>query len=91
MAGQRAGGYIDNARKQFSSDLIHIRDHQKQSLGCGKRCRQSTCGQGSVHSTSGAALGLHFHNLDRLSKDILSALSCPLIGYFSMVEEGVIG
>ena len=74
---------VENCRKQFTSDLIHVRNHQEQTLGCGIGGGQCTSGKGAVYSTGSTSFGLHFHDLDRTTKDVLLSMGSPFIADFS--------
>ncbi len=73
---------VDNARKQLARDLIHVRDHQKKTLRSGEGGGQRTGGKGAVNCAGGAALGLHFDDVDSLTKDVFLAARRPLVGQF---------
>ena len=61
---------VDNVRKQFAGDLVHIRDHQKKTLGSGVGSGKSTGSKRTVNSTGSAALRFHFHDLNTFAEDI---------------------
>ena len=42
MRSQCTSGYVENARKQFTGDLVHIRDHKQQTLRSSVGCCQGT-------------------------------------------------
>ena len=79
MSRQRTGGAMNNARKEFACDLIHIRDHQEQPLGSGVSGGQSASREGTVHCTGSACFGLHLRNLYFSSEKILSVCSSVLV------------
>ena len=69
------------ARQKLTCDLVHIRDHQKQTLGCGIGGSQSTCCQGAVNGTGCTGLGLHFHNLNGIAHNVFQTAGTPGVGY----------
>ena len=79
LTGQRPCRYMKHGRKHFSSDLMHVGQHEHESLGCGERCRQSACRQASMDSSRCACLGLHLDHFESLAEDILSLLGRPSI------------
>ena len=83
MSCKSSGGNVEYAREKLTCDLVHIRDHQEKTLGCGISSCQSTCCQRAVNSTCCTSLRLHLDDIDRLSEDVLSALLCPLVGVIS--------
>ena len=79
VGGQCAGGHVEHAWQHLTGDLIHIRDHQQQALGCGVCGSQRAGLQGAVHRTGCAALRLHLHHLYRLTEQVLLAVGGPLV------------
>ena len=79
VRGQGTGRAVDDAGQQLAGDLVHIGDHQQQTLGCGVGGGQSTGGQRAVDSTGSTCLRLHLNNLDSVAKDVLPTGSGPLI------------
>ena len=65
-----ASGNVNNVRKQFACDLVHIRDHKKKSLRSRVGRCQSACGKRTVNRTCGTALGLHLNHLDTFTENI---------------------
>ena len=63
--------YIDNARKQFTCYLVHVRDHEKEALRSGIRCCQSAGGQRPVERIRKLLLRLKFDNFYRIAEDVL--------------------
>ncbi len=64
---------MKDGRGQFPGDLVHVRDHQQQTLGCGKGGGQRAGLQGTVHGTGSATFRLHFDNFWNSTPDILLA------------------
>ena len=62
LAGQGAGGDVEDRTCQFAGDLVHIGDHQQKALGSRKGGGQSAGGQSAVHGAGSAAFGLKFGN-----------------------------
>ena len=79
MGGKAAGADMHYAGQQLSCNLVHIGNHEQQTLGCGVGGGQGACGQGTVESTCRAGLGLQLGDLDGLSEQVLAAVGCPLI------------
>ena len=82
MSCERTGRNMENTGKQFTADLVHIRNHQQKTLRRCKRCCQCSGFQGSVNRTGGACFGLHFCDTHFLSEQVDSAVCSPFIGYF---------
>ena len=53
---------MEHARQQFAGDLIHIGNHQQQTLRRGERRRQGTALQRTVYGACGTGFGLHLDN-----------------------------
>ena len=79
MAGHSTGGDMEHGGQQLTGNLVHVGDHQKQTLGCGVGGGQGASGQRAVDGTGSTSLGLHLHNLHGLAEDVLPASSGPLI------------
>ena len=69
------GGHVDDAGEQLAGDLIHIRDHQEQTLGCRVGGRQRTGSERAVHGTGGTCLGLHLDDLDAFPENVSGGLA----------------
>ena len=79
---ERAGGYspcrnMEYGRQQLTCHLIHVWYHQQQSLGSGESGCQCSALQGAVYRTGRTAFTLELHDLNRLTKQVLFALSGP--------------
>ena len=57
---KRSGRHIDDGRRQFAGDLVHVRDHQQQTLRRGEGRGQRAALQGAVQSSGRSTLALHF-------------------------------
>ena len=80
---QRTCRNVEYSRQQLASHFIHIRNHQEQALRCGISSSQRTCLQRAVNCAGGTSLGLHFHQLNGLSENVLFALGSPFIDNLS--------
>ena len=88
MACQGARTYIDYAWEQLSGNLVHIRDHQQQTLGsCVGRC-QRTCLQRAVNGTGSTGFRLHFLYQYCFAEDVLATCGSPFIYVFSHSRRG---
>ena len=79
LRGDGTGAHVEDRGELLGSDLVHVGDHEEQALGCGIGAREGTCAKRAVNGACGAGLRLHLNNLDRSTKDILHALSGPLV------------
>ena len=77
---ERAGGDMEDGRRQLARDLVHVRDHQEQALGSGEGGGQRATLEGAMHRARGAALALHLDHVRDHAPDIRLALRRPLIG-----------
>ena len=82
LCGQRTRRDVEHARQQFAGDLIHIGDHQQQTLRRGERRRQGTALQRTVHGACGTGFGLHLDNFHRFAENIFATLCGPLVHEF---------
>ena len=83
LTGERTRRHMEDAGEHFARDLIHIRDHEEQTLRSGVGACQRTCGKSSVHSARGAGFGLHFHDGNFFSPDVFLSLARPLVNVFA--------
>ena len=79
LGGQGAGAHVEHAGQQFASDLVHIRNHQQQTLRSGVGGGQSTGLQRAVHGTCGTGLALHLDDLHGLAEEVLTTAGGPLV------------
>ena len=74
---------VKYSRQQFRRYFIHVGNHQQQPLRCSKSGCQSARLQRSVNGSCRTRFGLHFLYQNRLSENILSSCSSPLIHILS--------
>src|SRR5690606_308718 len=74
VGGDGAGGDVDHCRGQFPGDLVHVGDHQEETLRGGEGGGESTRLQRAVDGTGGAALALHLDDLGNDAPDVGLAL-----------------
>ena len=79
VSGQSSRGNMEDRGGQLTGDLVHIRNHEQETLRGREGARQRAGLQGSVHSAAGAAFGLHFHDAGHRAPDILCAARAPSI------------
>ena len=79
LSSDGTGGDVENCGQQLTGDLVHIGDHQQQTLGCGVGGGQSTGSQRAVDSTGGTGLGLHLDDLNGVAEDVLPTGGRPLV------------
>ena len=79
LRGHGTGGDMEHGGQLLSRDLVHVGDHQQQTLGRGVRRGQGAGTQGAVNRTGRAGLGLHLHHLDLGAEDVLQAVGAPLV------------
>ncbi len=75
MGSNAACGNVEYAGQQLAGDLVHVGDHEQQTLGCGVGGGERTGGKRAVNGACGAGFGLHFHNLYSLAEDVDSRLA----------------
>ena len=80
MRRERTGGHVHDHGQKFARNLIHIGDHQEQTLrrriGSGERA----CGKGPVNGARRAAFRLHLRDFELLAPHIGAARGCPFVG-----------
>ena len=79
MAGDGTRGHVEHARQMLACDLVHVRDHEQKTLGRGVGGGQRARDERAMDGARGAGLGLHLDDVHLRAKDVLLALSCPLV------------
>ena len=79
VGSKRTGGNMEDRRNQFARNLVHVGNHQEQTLRSCERSGKSTGLESTVNGTGSAALRLHLLNENGLAKDVLAALGSPFI------------
>ncbi len=74
-----ARGNMNDAGREFTSDLVHVGDHEEQTLGRGERSGQAAALKSAVQRACGAALTLHFHHVGNGSPDVGLTIRGPLV------------
>ncbi len=94
VGGQSTGGNMEHGGQQLTGELVHIGDHQQQTLRGGVGGGQGAGVQRAVNGTGGTGLGLHFHYADEVAEDILATLGGPavnIVGHGAGGGDGVDG
>ena len=80
---------MDDAGKKLACDLIHVGDHQKQTLRSGVGGGECTCCERAVNGTCRTCLGLHLHHLNGVAENVSRGFtedvlvgSSPCVGHF---------
>ena len=79
MGRNTASGNMEYARKQLTGDLVHVWNHQEQTLRCRVGGCQCAGSQRTVYGAGCASLRLHLNNTNRVAEDVLSSGSSPLV------------
>ena len=79
VAGQCACAHVEHAGQHFACNLIHVGNHEQQTLRCSECGCECTGLQRAVQGTGSATFRLHFLNCDVLAPQILSSAGCPLV------------
>ena len=83
VRSQSARSDVNDRRGQLTRDLIHVGNHQQQTLGrCESRAKGSGL-QGAVQGARGSAFALQFDHVWNGAPDVLFAFGAPLIGPFA--------
>ena len=73
---------MEYARQQFAGDLIHIRDHQQETLRGGERRGQCASLQRTVNGSGCTTFRLHFLNVYGVAEEVFAALCRPFVNVF---------
>ena len=88
MRRDGAGGDVEDGRRQFAGDLVHVRDHQQQALRGREGGRQRAGLQRAMYGAGGAAFGLQFDDFRDAAPDVALALCRPFVGQFAHAGRG---
>ncbi len=94
LCRQRTRRNVEHAGQQLARNLVHVGNHQQQTLRRGKGRGQSTALQRAVHGARGTRLRLHLDDLDRIAENILAPLRRPLVdqlGHCRRRRDGIYG
>jgi pimeloyl-ACP methyl ester carboxylesterase len=83
VRGDGARRDVKRRWREFAGDLVHVGDHQEQSLRCGKRRGKRSSLEGAMHSASCASLALHLDDMGNASPCIGHGLRGPLVRPFA--------
>ena len=79
MCGHGTGRNMEYAGEQLSGNLVHIGNHQQQTLRRSERCGEGTSLERAMYGSGSTTLGLHFLYHYCVTKKVLTALSGPFV------------
>ena len=79
VRGERAGRDVERGRRQLAGNLVHVGDHEEQSLGRGKGRGERSGLECAVNSARGSALTLHFDHMRHAAPGVRNAFGRPLV------------
>ena len=79
VRSQRTSGNVEHTGNQLACNLVHIGNHQEQTLGSRECCSESTSLQGAMNGTCSTSLRLHFLNAYGLAPQVLATTSSPFV------------
>jgi hypothetical protein len=88
LSRQRACRDMEDRRGQFPGDLVHIRNHQQQTLRGGEGGRERSALECAVDGPGGTALALHLHDIGDRAPQIPDPQRGPFIRPFAHVGGG---
>jgi len=80
---QGTGRHMEHRREHLSGNLMHVGDHQQQTLRCGECRCERTSAQRPVDGTCGSGFRLHLYDVHFLAEQILPADARPRIRILS--------
>ena len=75
----RTRGHVKDAWQTLSGDLVHVRNHEEQTLRCRIGGRKGTGTERAVNGSGCASLGFHLDDVDGITEDVLQTLGRPLV------------
>ena len=79
VGGEGASGDVHAHGGEFTCDLVHVGDHQQQTLGSREGGGEGSALKGTVHGSGGTPFGLHLDHIRGGSPDVLAAFGRPFI------------
>ena len=79
MTGDGTCCDVEDTGEELAGDLVHVRDHQEETLRCSKGGRQRTSLQRTVDGTGGTGLTLHLLDTDGVAEEVFTPIGCPLV------------
>ena len=70
---------MKHRRCKLSGDLVHVWDHQQQTLRCREGRSKRACLKCAMYRAGGTTLALHLHHYRYVAPDIFSTLGGPLV------------
>mmetsp|Transcript_45432 Transcript_45432/g.141125 ORF Transcript_45432/g.141125 Transcript_45432/m.141125 type:complete len:283 (+) Transcript_45432:4426-5274(+) len=98
LTGNGAGSNVDDAGHELASDLVHVWDHEQQSLGGRKGCAETARCHASVQRSGCTGLRLELLHVQLAAEDVLDPSHRPSLtdlghgrGRGDGEDEGVLG
>ena len=83
LCRERSRGDVKHGRRQFAGDLVHVRDHQQQSLRGSERRAERAGLKRTVNHSGSAAFALHLDHGRNRAPQILHAGCRPRVRPFA--------
>jgi len=88
LGRERAGRNMKDRREHLTGDLVHVRDHEEQSLAGCVGGGQRTGRKRTVYRARRTGLGLHFRYFEFLAEHVLEPLARPDVGILAHRRRG---
>ena len=79
VRGEGAGRYVEYGGKEFARDLVHVRNHEQETLRGGEGAGEGACLEGAVDGAGGTGFTLHFGDFYGFAPEVLLALGGPFV------------
>ena len=79
VASECTSRNVEYRRDQLTCDLVHVRDHEEQTLASGEGSGEGTCVECAVHSTCSTCLRLHLLYQHCLAEEVLATCCSPFV------------
>ena len=91
VRGDGARGDVEGRRRQFAGDLVHVGDHQQQSLGGGEGRGERSGLQRAVDRSGGSAFALHFDDVGHAAPGLGTPSEAHWSAHSPIGDDGVMG
>ena len=82
LARERTSGHVEDGRAEFAGDLVHVRDHEEETLRRREGRRERARRESAVHRTGRATFGFHLDDGGNRAPDVRLARGREFIARF---------
>ena len=88
VGSEGAGTDMEDSGEKLAGDLVHVGDHQEETLGSGVGGGEHTGLEGTVDGSGGTGLALHLSDAHCLAPEVLFPVGCPFVNVLRHGRRG---